>query len=132
MTLKTFLYLAYCYLTVVFTPIAPAILWLGFFIFVDLITGIWKARKAKEEIHSRKLSQTASKATLYFLFIICAHVIDSQFLVIQWLPAKVAQLVAGYLALVEFKSIAENISSLLGMPIWDYIKERVYRQTPKS
>jgi hypothetical protein len=40
---------------------------------------------------------------------------------IPWLP--VAQLTAGYIAIVEFKSNMENIGELTGTDIWNRIKE---------
>ena len=118
----------YVYLTVIFTPIMPTFLWLGFFIAIDLITGIWKNKKLGEPISCRKLSQTATKTLLYFLLIICSHILDTQFLNVDFLPIKITQLAAGYLAVTEFKSIAENFSIILGMPIWEYLKTKIYRK----
>lgn len=119
------------YIGAVLTPVAPAILWLGVLIFLDLITGILKAQKLKEEIHSSKLKNTATKALLYFIAVIAGHIIDTQFLtVVEWLPAKTAQLIAGFLAVVEFKSLIENISTILGMPILQFLKD--YLNKPKK
>lgn len=125
------IYKFYVYLTVIFTPILPGLMWLGFFVLIDLLTGIIVAKKAKKPITSKKLSQTITKVLLYFLAIICSHILDTQFLNVNWLPVKIAQLCSGYIAVVEFKSILENISSLLGMPLWQFIKTKIYREENK-
>lgn len=129
--LQAHFYKIYIYLTIVFTPILPSLLWLGFFVAVDLFTAILRARKAKTPITSKKMSQTVTKLALYFIAIICGHILDTQFLNVSWLPVKTAQLISGYIAVVEFKSIIENISDLLGMPIWKFIKAKIYREENK-
>lgn len=110
------------------TPILPSLLWLGFFVAIDLLTGLLKARRAGEPITSKKLSRTVSKLLLYFAAIICSHILDTQFLKTGVLPATIAQLVSGFIAVVEFKSIIENVSLLTGVDILKFLKSKVYRE----
>ena len=133
--MKSFLYKygvkLYIYLTVIFTPILPTLLWLGFFVAMDLITGVIKAKKTQKPITSKALSHTVTKLFLYFAAIICCHVLDTQFLSVDFLPVKITQLASGFIAVVEFKSVIENISEILGMPLWEFIKSKVYREAKK-
>lgn len=122
----------YIYLSIVFTPIVPTLLWLGFFVFADTFTGVWKAKKKGEAITSKAFSQTITKILLYFLAVICSQVIDTQFLAFEWLPASVTQLVAGFIAFIEFKSVIENVSEILGVPLWQYIKSKINRKTDEK
>ncbi|MDF2449397.1 MAG: Bacteriophage holin family [Bacteroidota bacterium] len=130
--MKSFLYKysakLFLYITVVFTPILSTLLWLGVFIACDLVTGIIKARKTSKPITSRAMSQTATKTLLYFLLVICSHILDTQFLNVDFLPVKITQLAAGFLAVTEFKSVAENMGEILGMPIWEFLKNKMYRK----
>lgn len=117
----------YIYLIVVMTPIIPSLLWLGVFVAIDLLTGILIAKRANEAVTSKKLSRTVSKLLLYFAAIICSHILDTQFLKVGFLPATIAQLVSGFIAVVEFKSIIENISILTGVDLLKFLKSKIYR-----
>lgn len=118
------------YVITVLTPVFPALLWLGILMFLDLITALLKAKKQNDEITSGKLKNSATKALLYFVVVIAAHIMDSQFFAsVEWLPAKAAQLAAGFLAVIEFKSLLENVSGILGMPLLQFFKDKI--NTPK-
>lgn len=129
--MKNYALKAFTYLSIVFTPIVPTLLWLGFFVFADTFTGVWKAKKKGEAITSKAFSKTVTKVMLYFLTIIMCHVIDTQFLNVSWLPASVLQLVAGFIAFIEFKSVMENVSDILGVPLWSWIKQKLNRTEDK-
>lgn len=122
----------YLYLSVVFMPIAPTLIWLGALIFIDLVMGIWKSKKKKEKITSRKLSHTVTKLVLYLLAVVVCHIVDTQFLTLDWLPATSTQLVAGFLAVIELKSIMENISDILGIQLWEWIKNKLNRRATEE
>lgn len=115
----------FAYLSIVFTPIVPALIWLGFFIFCDLVTGIWKAKKLGERIHSKKLGNTVTKVVMYFLVVICSHVLDTELLKVPFLPFTITQAAIGFVSVTEFKSIMENISSILGMDVLKYLRSKV-------
>lgn len=113
------------YAATVLTPIYAALFWLGILIFFDLITGLIKARRKNETITSHKLKDTMVKTIFYFVLIISAQILDSQYLSLNFLPAKVAQLAAGYVAVIEFKSILENTSLIIGKDVVQYLKEKM-------
>lgn len=116
---------------VILTPIVPSLIFLGFFVAMDLITGLIKARKTFIPITSKGLSQTVTKLLLYYIAIICSHILDTQYLANTILPAKITQLVTGFIMVVEFKSVIENISEILGLPLWQFIKSKIYREASK-
>jgi phage-related holin len=116
------------YVIVIITPIIPILIGLGVFIFCAWVTGMIKAYKTKQPITSRKMSQTATKTLLYFMLIICSQILDTHFKINVLLPIPVTQIASGFLALIEFKSVTENISEILGIPIWDFIKSKIYRK----
>ena len=59
-----------------FLPISGILFLIGFAIVVDTITGIWKAKKLKIAITSRKLSTIISKMMLYEVAVIGFYLID--------------------------------------------------------
>lgn len=113
------------YFSVMFMPIVPAILWLGVFVAVDFITGIWKARKNKEPLQSKKMANSITKVVMYFLAIICSRVMETQFLPVGLLPFTITQACIAFISVIEFKSIMENISAILEMPLWAFIKDKI-------
>lgn len=127
-TILTFTIKFLIYLSIVFTPVFASVLWLGFLVFIDLVLAIYVAKKKNEAITSKKMSNTVTKFLLYALTIICAQVIDTQFLTMEFLPAKTAQLAAGYIAIIEFKSVLEKIESLTGLPILKYLMQKFNRK----
>lgn len=113
------------YLVFVFTPVSAALLWMGVFVFIDLITGLWKAVKTKEAITSKRLANTITKVVMYFLAIITSRVMDAELLKAIYLPFTVAQLAIGFFSVTEFKSIMENISAVLGTDVWKYLRSKI-------
>lgn len=115
------------YFSIALTPVVPALIWLGVYIAADLITGIWKARKAGEPIKSKKLGNTTTKVVMIFIGVICAHVLDTVLLVkiIHILPFTTTQAIVGFFSISEFKSIMENISAILGTDVWKHIRKKI-------
>lgn len=113
------------YMSFVFTPVAAALVWMGVFVFIDLITGIWKARKNAEPITSKRLGNTITKVVMYFLAIITSQVMDAIFFHQSFLPFTIAQLAIGFFSFTEFKSIMENISAILGADVWKYLRSKI-------
>jgi phage-related holin len=60
-----------------FLPISGILLMIGVLIAIDTFTGIWKAKKLKEKITSRKLSGIISKLALYEVTVIMFFLIDN-------------------------------------------------------
>ena len=113
--------LAIPYVVFFFTPIWAGLVGIGVLLFADVITGIKSAKKRGEVIHSRKMSTTINKMIFYALAVILSRVMEVSFM--PWLP--VAQLTAGYIAVVEFKSNMENIAEITGIDIWLFLKDKL-------
>lgn len=116
------------FLAIFFAEIQSALLAVGFLIVADTFTGIWAAYKegGREAITSRKLGRITTKLLLYPLALIVAKVAQ-QYLApaIPW-----TDVTAGILAVVEVKSIFENMSSLLGFDLWDRVKKAIWKDKP--
>ena len=110
-----------------FLPISGILFLVGFAIFVDTLTGIWKAKKLKIPITSRKLSAIISKLFLYELAVIGFYLIDfwilndiiKQFFSVPLMLTKILSLV---LVSIEVMSINENYFAIRQISIWDSMK----------
>lgn len=119
--LGTVLKLGIPYVVFFFAPIYAALIGIGVLLFADVLTGAKAASKRGERIHSRKLATTINKMIFYGLAIILSRVMEVAF--IDWLP--IAQLTAGYIAVVEFKSNMENIAEITGVDLWVFLKDKL-------
>ena len=110
-----------------FLPISGILFLVGFAIFVDTLTGIWKAKKLKIPITSRKLSAVISKLFLYELAVIGFYLIDfwilndiiKQFFSVPLMLTKILSLV---LVSIEVMSINENYFAIRKISIWQGMK----------
>ena len=115
-----------------FMPITGMVLAVGFSIFLDTITGIWKSRKNGVPIRSRRLSAVISKMFLYQLTIILFFLIDYFILndilktifTTELLLTKVLSLV---LISIEVVSINENYKAVRGIDLWASLKRLLSR-----
>jgi phage-related holin len=107
-----------------FAPIAGIIHLVLGLILIDLLTGIYASVKLKEKFSARKLRYTVEKFVFYSIAIIAGYMMQ----LIFFDAFNVSQIVAGYIALTESKSIYENISKItkidIFMKIYKVIKER--------
>lgn len=110
----------------VLTPMIGIIIVTGLLIAFDFISGIAAAIKRKEPITSRKMSNTISKIIFYNIALFSS--MGVQYLVKDVIP--ITNIIVGVIALVEAKSIYENIGFVLGIDFWSAIKEYINR--PKS
>ena len=95
-----------------------------FLIFADTVTGIWAAIKKNKKITSRKAGRIISKLLLYPLAIIVAKVTQKYLTPeIPWIHVT-----SGIIAIVEIKSVFENMSIILGYDLWHRIKEVLWKQ----
>lgn len=108
----------------VLAPITAIIYTLTFIIFLDFIFGIVKSIKLKQEVTSRKMSQSISKVFLYNLLIIGLFVVDKYILQTGIGLEKVG---ASLIILVEIRSIDEHFTRLFGYSLWDKISEQFKR-----
>ena len=110
-----------------FLPISGILFLVGFAILVDTLTGLWKAKKLKIPITSRKLSAVISKLFLYELAVIGFYLIDFwilndiilKFFSVELMLTKILSLV---LVSIEVMSINENYFSIRQISIWQGMK----------
>jgi hypothetical protein len=113
-------------------PIGGILLTVGLSIFADTIVGIWKAKKLKEKITSRKLSQIISKMLLYQATVILFYLIDYYILnaiimTFFTVPLMLTKVIALTLASIEIYSIDENIKAVKGTGLWAAFKRLTSR-----
>ncbi len=110
-----------------FLPISGILIMILVLITIDTFTGIWKAKKNKEKITSRKLSAIISKLALYEITVIMFFLIDQfilndiilTFFSVPFMLTKVTALV---LASIEVMSINENYKIVKGIDLWQSMK----------
>ena len=110
-----------------FMPISGILILIGVSVIVDTITGVWKSRKMKTPITSRKLSAVISKILLYEVTVMLFYLIDYfiindivlTFFSVELLITKILALV---LVSIEVISLNENIKAVKGIDIWDSLK----------
>jgi phage-related holin len=119
--LSTLLKLGIPYIVFFFAPITASLIGLGVLIFADVITGCKAAKVRGEEIRSNRMARTVSKIIFYSIAIILSRVMEVVF--IDFIP--LAQMTAGYIAIVEFKSNMENIASITGVDVWKHLMKKI-------
>ena len=110
-----------------FLPISGILFLIGFAIVVDTLTGIWKAKKLKIQITSRKLSAIVSKFFLYEVAVIGFYLIDFWILndiILKFfsVPLMLTKILSLVLVSIETISINENIKAVKGVDIWQGLK----------
>lgn len=115
-----------------FTPIWGLMFLIGFAISMDTVTGIWKARKKKEKISSRRLSAVISKMLLYEVTVILFYLIDYFILndiVLTFfsVPLMLTKILALILVSIEVVSINENYKAVKGIDLWISAKNLITR-----
>jgi hypothetical protein len=95
----------------ILAPIHVLIYCVFFLIGADFAAGIWKAIKSKESITSRRMRETVGKLAGYMLALLACFAVDK---ILGLNDISIARLTAGGLAFVELKSIAENLTVILG------------------
>ncbi len=119
--LSTLLKLGVPYIVFFFAPITAGLIGLGVLIFADVITGCKAAKVRGEEIRSNRMARTVSKIIFYSIAIILSRLMEVAF--IDFIP--LAQMTAGYIAIVEFKSNMENIASITGVDVWKHLMKKI-------
>jgi phage-related holin len=122
--MKKYIALLIPYLTFFFAPIALILFTTGSLVCADLMTGVFAARKRGEQIQSRKMARSVSKIIFYFIAIILSRLME----VVFFPQIPIANITAGYIALIEFKSNIENIGTITGIDIWKAIINKFNRQ----
>lgn len=99
----------------VFTPVHTVMATAGALLIIDLILGVWAAAKRKEIITSAALRRTVSKLLVYEMAIITGYLAE-HYMLSDSLP--IVKLAAAAIALVEMKSILENLNEIHGAPVF--------------
>ena len=115
-----------------FLPISGILFLIGFAIFVDTLTGIWKSKKLKLPITSRKLSAIISKLMLYEVAVIGFYLIDKFILndiILTFfsVPLMLTKILSLVLCSIEVISISENYKAVKGIDIWSAFKNLLQR-----
>lgn len=115
-----------------FMPITGLMFLIGFAIFVDTITGVWKARKLKQPITSRGLSSMVSKMLLYEITVILFYLIDyfilnDIILTFFSVPLMLTKMLSLVLVSIEVVSINENYKAVKGIDLWVSAKNLITR-----
>jgi hypothetical protein len=110
-----------------FLPISGILFLIGFAIVVDTLTGLWKAKKLKIKITSRKLSTIISKMMLYEVAVIGFYLIDFWILndiILKFfsVPLMLTKILSLILVSIEVMSINENYKAVKGIDIWQGMK----------
>ena len=114
------------------TPIIPLLILVGIAIAADTIFGIIRAKKLKQKITSRKMSQIVSKMVLYqgavILFYSIEHFILGDIIgLFTSIPLILTKLVTATLLSIELTSVSENIESAYGINLWKKFKQMLTR-----
>jgi hypothetical protein len=110
-----------------FLPIVGILILIAASVILDTITGIWKSKKLKQPITSRRLSAIISKILLYEATVMLFYAMDYfllndiviSFFSIELLTTKVLALV---LVSIEVISINENYKAIYQKDLWDALK----------
>jgi len=125
--LKTYSMQLFAIVSSFFLPISGILILIGVSVIIDTLTGVWKSRKLKTSITSRKLSAVISKILLYEVTVMLFYLIDYYilndiiltFFSVELLTTKILALV---LVSIEVISINENIKAVKGIDIWQSLK----------
>jgi hypothetical protein len=110
-----------------FLPIVGILILIAASVILDTITGIWKAKKLKQPITSRRLSAIISKILLYEATVMLFYAMDYfllndiviSFFSIELLTTKVLALT---MVSIEVISINENYKAVKGIDLWASLK----------
>ncbi len=110
-----------------FLPIVGILILIAASVILDTITGIWKSKKLKQPITSRRLSAIISKILLYEATVMLFYAMDYfllndiviSFFSIELLTTKILALV---LVSIEVISINENYKAVKGLDLWASLK----------
>lgn len=102
-------------LLAILAPIKAVMITVGVLIFVDLISGTWAAKKRNEPITSAAFRRTLSKMLIYQVAVISGFLVEHY--ILQG-DIPVSKIIAGFIGLVELKSVLENGNTILGTDVF--------------
>lgn len=116
-------------LVLLLAPIHPVIISVGVLIFADAFIGIWAAYKRGERISSKRMGDSIVKMLVYQLVLISGYLVQT-YLLSDFIP--VVKLAAGYIGMVELKSLLENASTILGRDVFKEIISKLGSKSDKN
>lgn len=117
------------YMIFFFSPIAWLIFGVGIMVLFDWIAGMAAARKQGRKIVSGGFYRTFVKYALYAIGVISTRVLE--ILMKDKIDIPFASLLAGFILVIEYKSVMENISIATGVNLWEWVKSRISNIHPK-
>lgn len=117
------------YIVIFFSPIGWLVAGVGVMVAFDWIAGVAAAKKKGNKIVSGGFYRTFIKFTLYAIGIVATRMLE--ILMRDKIAIPFASLLAGFILLIEYKSVMENISIAIGVDLWDWIKDKVANIHPK-
>ena len=101
------------------SPVFGVLIAVGAFILLDTIVGVWKAKKIKQKVTSRRLSSVVNKMLTYQATVITFFTLDwfiINDIVLEFLSVEFAltKVIAVLLISIEFFSINESFESATG------------------
>tara|TARA_R110001632_G_scaffold42462_1_gene107527 strand:+ start:877 stop:1329 length:453 start_codon:yes stop_codon:yes gene_type:complete len=113
------------FMVALFLPTVGSLLLIGFLIFADTLTGVWKSIKNNgwKGFKSRDLSDgMLPKLTMYPLILLIASGCESQFESIPFIKTSTFLLMC-----IELKSLIENFNIILKINLFTYLKTLIFK-----
>ena len=113
------------FMVALFLPTVGSLLLIGFLIFADTLTGVWKSVKNNgwKGFQSRNLSDgMLPKLTMYPLILLIASGCESQFDSIPFIKTSTFLLMC-----IELKSLIENFNIILKINLFSYLKTLIFK-----
>lgn len=118
--MKTFLnHLAISALAV-FAPVIPVLLAMLALIGIDFVSGVWRSTKKGDKFTSNRAKRTVAKFALYVCAVLAAFLLET-FIMPDVMP--ITKMIAGFIGLVEVKSVLENVQSVTGVDFTSIINK---------
>ena len=117
------------YIVIFFSPIGWLVAGVGVMVAFDWIAGVAAAKKKGNKIVSGGFYRTFIKFTLYAIGIVATRMLE--ILMRDKISIPFASLLAGFILIIEYKSVMENISIAIGVDLWDWIKDKIANIHPK-
>lgn len=102
-------------IVVYFSPVKEVFLLMLGFVGFDLLTGIMASRNRNVPRSSRRLRKSVVKVTCYIAAVLLAFWAE-QALALEWFATH--RFIAGFICVVEFVSILENLAVISGHPVF--------------
>ncbi len=103
------------------TPVHTLMLVVGALVLFDMITGIAKAISIGEKITSNRMRHTITKGMAYQIAVLTGFFLDYA----MGMEMTASRVIAGVVAVVEAKSVLENVEAMTGTSIWGSVVDKL-------